>query len=69
VQKTKAGEVNWIIETKGRVWKDTPAKDEAMRAWCDRIRAKTGTVWRYQRINQSDFDRRSPKRLADLTDA
>jgi type III restriction enzyme len=25
VQKTKAGEVNWIIETKGRVWEGTEA--------------------------------------------
>ena len=30
VQKTKAGEVNWIIETKGRVWEGTTAKDEAL---------------------------------------
>lgn len=31
VQETKAGGVNWIIETKGRVWEGTTAKDEAIR--------------------------------------
>jgi Endonuclease domain len=31
VQKTKAGEANWIIETKGRVWEGTMVKDEAIR--------------------------------------
>jgi type III restriction enzyme len=68
VQKTEEGEVNWIIETKGRVWEGTAAKDEAMRLWCERISAKTGTRWRYKRIDQRDFDRAEPTRLADLTD-
>jgi type III restriction enzyme len=31
VQRAGQGEVNWIIETKGRVWEDTAAKDTAMR--------------------------------------
>ncbi len=68
VQRSEEGEVNWIIETKGRVWEGTAAKDEAMRVWCDRISAKTGSVWRYKRIDQSDFDGTAPTRLADLTD-
>ena len=68
VQNTSDGEVNWIIETKGRVWEGTAAKDEAVRIWCERITAKTGAVWRFKRINQSDFDRRTPSRLGDLTD-
>ena len=42
VQKTKAGEVNWIIETKGRVWEGTAAKDEAIEDWCERVSAATG---------------------------
>ena len=41
VQKTKAGEVNWIIETKGRVWEGTAAKDEALETWCERVTAAT----------------------------
>ena len=39
VQKTTGGEVNWIIETNGRVWEGTTAKDEAIREWCERISA------------------------------
>lgn len=69
VQKTEEGEVNWIIETKGRVWEGTAAKDEAMRLWCERISAKTGATWRYKRIDQSDFDGIVLAQLADLTDA
>jgi len=56
VQKTKAGEVNWIIETKGRVWEGTAAKDEAIREWCERISEATGSDWRYIRVNQTEFD-------------
>jgi len=55
VQKTKVGEVNWIIETKGRVWEGTTAKDEAIREWCERISEATKTAWRYVRINQTEF--------------
>jgi type III restriction enzyme len=68
-RKTEGGDVNWMIETKGRVWEGTAAKDEAMRVWCDRVSAKTGTVWRCRRINQSDFDGCVPTRPADLTNA
>ena len=66
VQKTKAGEVNWIIETKGRVWEGTGAKDEAIRDWCERIAEATGTAWRYVRVNQVEFDSRKPTAIADL---
>lgn len=68
VQKTKAGEVNWIIETKGRVWEGTAAKDEALRSWCERVSAATGAVWRYVRINQTEFDARGAGALGDLVD-
>ena len=66
VQKTKAGEVNWIIETKGRVWEGTGAKDEAIRDWCERIAEATGTAWRYVRVNQVEFDSSKPASIADL---
>ncbi len=69
VQEIDGGEVNWIIETKGRAWEDTAAKDDAMRIWCERISVGIGAVWRFKRIDQSDFDRARPSRLADLTDA
>ena len=55
VQKTKRGEVNWIIENKGRVWESTAAKDDALRTWCERVGAVTGTTWRYVRVNQESF--------------
>lgn len=66
VQKTKAGEVNWIIETKGRVWEGTDAKDEAIETWCERVSAATGTVWRYTRINQVDFEARQARALGEM---
>ncbi len=69
VQSTKAGEVNWIIETKGRVWEGTAAKDEALEDWCERVSAATGATWRYQRIDQSDFDGRGASSLGHLADA
>lgn len=66
VQQTRAGEVNWIIETKGRVWEGTEAKDEAIRDWCERIAEATGTRWRYVRVNQVDFEARKPGKIAQL---
>ena len=66
VQETKAGDVNWIIETKGRVWEGTTAKDEAIREWCARIAEATGTAWRFVRVDQVDFDAQKPEAVADL---
>ena len=66
VQKTESGEVNWIIETKGRVWEGTEAKDQALKTWCERISAVTGAAWRYVRINQTDFDPQTGNVLQDL---
>jgi type III restriction enzyme len=66
VQKTASGEINWIIETKGRVWEGTAAKDDAIKDWCERVSAATGTIWRFVRTNQTDFDRDKPQVLAGL---
>ena len=66
VQKTKAGEVNWIIETKGRVWEGTTAKDDAIGDWCQRVSDLTDRDWRYSRINQIDFESRRPATFAAL---
>lgn len=68
VQKTTEGEVNWIIETKGRVWESTTAKDEAICDWCERITEATRTPWRYARVDQLDFDSRKATALSDLTE-
>ena len=42
VQKAKRGEVNWIIETKGRVWEGTEVKDAAINDWCKGLPRRTG---------------------------
>lgn len=55
VQKAKGSEVNWIVETKGRVWEGTAEKDVAARDWCKRVSEATGKPWKYTRINQSEF--------------
>lgn len=68
VTKTADGEINWIIETKGRVWEGTEAKDDAMRSWCERISTVTGSDWRYKRIDQAVFDRSGAEKLADFMD-
>lgn len=66
VQKTKSGEINWIIETKGRVWEGTAAKDDAITEWCKGVSSATGVQWRYVRVNQHEFEIRKPARLDDL---
>jgi type III restriction enzyme len=67
VQETQTGEVNWIIETKGRVWEGTAAKDDAIREWCERITEATGSKWHYIRIDQTFFDTQPASTLGDLT--
>ena len=59
VQGADEGEVGWIVETKGRVWEDTEAKDRAITRWCKEVSSQTGSRWRYVRINQTLFDARS----------
>lgn len=66
VQRSGKKEVNWIIETKGRVWEGTTAKDEAIRGWCARISDSTGRTWRYVRVNQTEFDATNLAKMADL---
>jgi type III restriction enzyme len=65
VQKTANGEVNWIIETKGRVWEGTEAKDDAIRYWCEQVSKSTGKPWRYARVNQPIFDTQKPTTLQE----
>jgi type III restriction enzyme len=54
VQKTKEGEVNWIIETRGRAWEGTLSKYAAIEDWCNNVSGQTGKKWRYVRVNQPD---------------
>ncbi len=55
VQQTEEGELNWIIETKGRVWEGTEQKDAAMRNWCQSVSRTSPVPWRYIRVDQVDF--------------
>ena len=66
VQETDVGEINWIIETKGRVWEGTEQKDVAMKHWCDQVSQLTKQHWRYARINQTDFDAVDARSLEGL---
>jgi len=66
VQQTDNGDVNWIIETKGRVWEDTKAKDRAIDLWCRRVTEQTGKTWRYLRVNQTEFDASFWSSLSDM---
>ncbi len=56
VEKTEKGEINWIIETKGREFEDTDKKDAAMEKWCEDVSKETGEDWRYLKVLQTDFD-------------
>jgi len=55
VQKVGRQQVSWILETKGRVWEDTEAKDIAVRKWCKDVTAALGSPWKYQRVDQPAF--------------
>jgi type III restriction enzyme len=66
IQKTPKGEVNWIIETKGRKWEGTEEKGTAMDEWCERITERIGRTWRHKRIDQTEFNKRRPTMLEDL---
>lgn len=66
IQNTEKGEVNWIIETKGRVWEGTEAKDAAMSEWCRRLAAEHGYEWYYARVNQAQFNSTTAKSLSEL---
>lgn len=52
VQQTAQDDVNWIIETKGRVWDGTEQKDAAIQYWCTQVSDLTGEPWRYMRVDQ-----------------
>lgn len=62
-------ETNWIVETKGRVWEDTGAKDVAMTRWCEAVSAQTGERWRFVRIDQRDFERGPWTSFGDLANS
>jgi type III restriction enzyme len=52
VQSAMDSEVNWIIETKGRVWEGTEQKDAAIAHWCEQVSLASGESWNYMRVDQ-----------------
>ena len=66
VQKTAEGDVNWIVETKGRVWDGTEQKDAAIRYWCTNVTELASEPWRYMRVDQPIFKPAELKSYADL---
>jgi type III restriction enzyme len=68
VQEDAGREINWIIETKGRVWEGTEAKDRAMDYWCKRVTEEIGRPWRYLRVNQGEFEQESWTTLKKLVE-
>jgi type III restriction enzyme len=69
VQRTDTSDVHWIIETKGRVWEGTAAKDAAMHDWCEKVAEQTSQDWQYMRVNQIVFDGQKFASLAALAEA
>jgi type III restriction enzyme len=65
VQNTSEGEVNWIIETKGRVWPGTSEKYASIESWCERISQRTDAKWKFAPINQAEFEWRKPRTLGE----
>ena len=57
VQKVDGRDVNWIIETKGRVFPDVEHKARGIRVWCQTMREQTDQDWRYCRVDQLVFDK------------
>ncbi len=69
IQTTPAGEVSWIVETKGRMFADVAHKDRGIRAWCHAIREQAGQDWRYMRVDQLVFDKGQYATFGDLVAA
>ena len=56
VQRDLDGKIiNWMIETKGRVWEGAGEKDTVVEDWCRRMGETTGDVWKHIRVNQAEF--------------
>ena len=66
VQTTLQGEVNWIIETKGREDENVAHKDAAIEEWGQKISAQTGQSWRYLKAPQREFDEFKGELFAEL---
>jgi type III restriction enzyme len=68
VQETAEEDVNWIVETKGRVWDGTEQKDAAIRYWCTQVTELSGEPWRYMRVDQPIWKPETLHSFADLVE-
>ena len=68
VQENGDSEVNWIVETKGRVWEGTERKDAAVEYWCSQVSEQSSAAWRYVRVNQDTFEKQAWESLRALTE-
>jgi type III restriction enzyme len=68
VQETSDGDVNWIVETKGREFENVAHKDASIQEWCEKITAQTGQAWRYLKVPQQAFDASQAQTFAALVD-
>jgi type III restriction enzyme len=55
-----------LIETKGREDVDVAHKDRAACLWCENATLLTGTIWRFLKVPQKEFEQLQPGEYADL---
>jgi len=58
---------HWLLETKGQETVQVPRKDMAATQWCENASKLSGTVWKYGKILQKEFETLRPTRLAELS--
>jgi type III restriction enzyme len=57
---------HWLLEAKGQENIDVIRKDGAAARCCENATTLTGTVWRYVKIPQKEYEALRPSQLADL---
>ena len=57
---------HWLLETKGQETVQVLRKDMAATQWCETASKLTGTVWKYSKVPQKEFEMLRPSRLAEL---
>ena len=60
---------HWLLEAKGQENIDVIRKDNAAVRWCENVTTLTGTVWRYVKVPQKEYETLRPSQLADLGSA
>ena len=56
----------WLLETKGQEDVQVLRKDVAATQWCENASKLSGTVWRYGKVPQKEFEMLRPTRLSEL---